>query len=181
MLASNLRTSAELGIEQVASIPPHHIDFGMTDQPLSEYSAASIEGVTEPANIRSIVADNMAALMRARWDEENTNRLARDAKMGAATIQRIKDQAADFRVEAIAKIAAALHVDPWQLLVPDLNPEAMPRLDQRMISPLAIDLAAYLDRISDPAIRQRAYAAALAVISLATDLPSSGPPPLPAQ
>jgi hypothetical protein len=152
----------------------------MTDQPLSEYSAASIDGVTEPTNIRSIVAENMAALMRARWHEENTNRLARDSKMGAATIQRIKDQTADFRVEAIAKIAAALHVDPWQLLVPDLNPETMPRLDQRMISPLAIDLAAYLDRISDPAIRQRAYATALAVISLATDLPSSGPPSLPA-
>lgn len=107
--------------------------------------------------------------------------MARETGLGPATIQRIKEKQTDFRVEAISKTAAALHVHPWQLLVPDLNPENMPRLDQRLISPQAVDLATQLDRISDPAIRQRAYAAALAVISLASDWPASGPPPQPGQ
>lgn len=152
----------------------------MTNQPLSEYSTASIEGVIEPVNIRSIFADNMAALMMDRWGEVNTNRLARETGLGAATIQRIKDETADFRVDAVSKIAAALRVDPWQMLVSELTPKSMPRLDRRTISPLALDLASYLERITDPAIRQRAYAAALVVISLASDLPASAPPPLPA-
>ena len=176
MPASNLRTSAALGIGEVESIPSNHIDFGMTEQPLSECLGTTIEGVTDPVDVRSIIADNLAALMRARWGEENTNRLAREAKMGAATIQRIKDQSADFRVEGIAKTAAALHVAPWQLLVPEMNPGSMPRLDQRVMSAQANDIATHLDRIADPAIRQRAYAAAIAVISLAIDLPLSGPP-----
>ena len=104
-------------------------------------------------------------------------RLAREADLGAATVQRIKDQGANFRIDAVASTAAALSVEPWQLLVPDINPDNMPRLDQRLMTPQANDLAVHLDRISDPAIRQRAYAAALVVISLAADPP--GPEPRP--
>jgi hypothetical protein len=136
--------------------------------------------MAEPVDIRSIIADNLTALMLARWDEANTNRLARDSTLGTATVQRIRDQTADYRIDAIPKLAAALHIDPWQLLVPDINPENMPRLDSRLMSAQASDLAAHLDRITDPAIRQRAYATALAVISLATDWSGTAPPSPPA-
>lgn len=67
MADSNLRTSEQLGIGEVASIPPHHIDFGMPEQPISEQDGTSIDYVIEPVDIRPIIADNLAALMRARW------------------------------------------------------------------------------------------------------------------
>ncbi len=64
MADSNLRTSEQLGIGEVASIPPHHIDFGMPEQPISEQDGISINCVIEPVDIRPLAVKDGRQLGR---------------------------------------------------------------------------------------------------------------------
>ena len=77
---------------------------------------------------RKILWANVAALMNLRYGEENLSRLAREAKIGPASMTRIKEQQTSVGTEAMGKIAVALKVQAWQLLFPGLD---VARLDQR--------------------------------------------------
>lgn len=71
---------------------------------------------------------NVRALMLHRWDEENVNRLARVASVGPATVDRIKKAQTSVGLEVIDKVAQALDVETWQLLVPGMDPKNLPVL-----------------------------------------------------
>lgn len=148
----------------------------MTDQPKTEGSEANIAPVSEPDDLRPVLWENLQALMLARWGRVNLTRLGREASVGVATIKRIQELGTSTGLDVVSAVAHALSVRPWQLLTPDLDPASLPRVNKRVFSPQANDLAAHLDRISDAQMRQRAYAAALAVIDLAAS--SATPPPL---
>lgn len=151
----------------------------MSNQPFSEHPEANIVGVSEPTDLKPILWANLEALMDARWGKENLTKLAKESGVGGATISRIKQQNTSCGIDVVAAMANTLGVEPWQLLVRDMNPASLPRLDKRPLSPQAADLAQSLDRISDPGRLQRAYATAIAVISLAadsTDGPGQTPP-----
>lgn len=66
---------------------------------------------------------NVRTLMLQRYGEENINRLARDAKIGPATVQRIKDAETSVGLEVIEKIAKVFKLEPWQLLAPGMSDE----------------------------------------------------------
>lgn len=150
----------------------------MSNQPFSEHSEANIVGVSEPTDLKPILWANLKALMAARWGRENLTRLAKESGVGGATISRIKAQDTSCGIDVLAAMANTLGVEPWQLLVRDMNPASLPRLDKKPLSPQAADLAQNLDRISDPGRLQRAYATAIAVITLAADAAGApGPTP----
>lgn len=67
--------------------------------------------------------DNVAALMLKRYGEENINRLARDAKIGPATVQGIKDGNRSVRLNTLEKIAKSFGIEPWQLIARGMDDE----------------------------------------------------------
>jgi Cro/C1-type HTH DNA-binding domain len=82
----------------------------------------------EGIDSKRILWANVSALMTARWGEENLNRLAREAKIGPASADRLKKQRTSVGLDVVDKIAKALSVDAWQLFVPGLEPANMPTL-----------------------------------------------------
>jgi hypothetical protein len=75
------------------------------------------------AALQQTLWDNVSALMKKAYGSENINRLAREAKLGPATIQGIKDADRSVRLSTIEKVAKAFKVEPWQLLAPGLSDE----------------------------------------------------------
>lgn len=99
--------------------------------------------------------------MLERWGAENQNKLAREAKVGVATIARMKAAETSIGVDVLEKVANALGVQSWQLLCP---PEML-ESHKPAFGPLALDLAQQLDQIAEPELQRRAYAVASQVIS----------------
>jgi hypothetical protein len=159
---------------------PNSTELENGKQPNSVDQAGILEGVKEPLDLKPLLWSNLSELMKARWGRENLTRL-RGASAGdesglfaGATGTRLKAQDTSVGIDVVAACAHSLGVQPWQLLVPDLDPASMPRLERRVLSPQATDLAAHLDRITDLEKRQQAYAVALAVIGMVDD--GRGPP-----
>lgn len=79
---------------------------------------------------RDVLAENLKALMKAkpelaRFDDIEA---ASDKRLTNGTLDRIRRAAVATTVDRLADIAEAFGVEPWQLLVEGLNPEALPSL-----------------------------------------------------
>lgn len=74
------------------------------------------------------VWSNLTALMQARWGVPNINRLAREAHVGVATVQRIKDGGTSIGIDVLGKVARVFNIPAWQLLLPGLDPTCPPML-----------------------------------------------------
>ena len=68
-------------------------------------------------------------------------------------------------IVTLEQIARSAGLEPWQLLVPKLNPESPPPLANEF-SVLAVDLARSLDKIRDPELREKCYALAIRRIEM---------------
>lgn len=90
--------------------------------PHPEYRRAYAGRVAD-RGIKAVLWANVRALMVKRYGEENINRLARDAKLGPATVQRIKDSQTSVGIEVLEKIAKVFDVEAWQLIAPGLSDE----------------------------------------------------------
>jgi hypothetical protein len=82
----------------------------------------------KPRDSRVTLWKNVESLMQERWGEVNINRLARECEVGAATVQRIKEQNTSVGLVLIDKIAVNFDLETWQILVPDMDPKATPAL-----------------------------------------------------
>lgn len=90
--------------------------------PHSEYRRA-YAGWMGDRSIKVTLWANVRALMVSKYGEENINRLAREAKVGPATIQRIKDGATSVGIDVLEKVARVFVVEPWQLIAPGMSDE----------------------------------------------------------
>lgn len=79
-------------------------------------------------NFKAVLWENVLALMEHHWRGENLSRLAREAHVGPGTASRIKAQQTSVGVDVIAAVAAVFHLQPWHLLVPNLDPANPPVL-----------------------------------------------------
>ena len=77
---------------------------------------------------RQVLWTNVSALMRHHWSVENLNRLAREANIGPATAQRIKQQQTAVGIDVLQRVAACFGIEAWQLLVPGMDPTSPPTL-----------------------------------------------------
>lgn len=86
------------------------------------------QGVDEAPDrtLETTLSTNVRALMRHHWKEENLNRLARDAEIGLATAQRIKDAKTSTRIDVVQRVARVFQLEAWQVLIPDLDPTNVP-------------------------------------------------------
>jgi len=71
---------------------------------------------------------NVAALMNDRYGKVNMQRLSKEAGVGIASIQRMRDENTSIGIDIVAKVAAAFDLMPWQILFPGLDPKNPPVL-----------------------------------------------------
>lgn len=79
-------------------------------------------------DIKRVLWENVAGLMRKRWQGENLTRLARESGCGPGTATRLKECQTSVGVDVLEKIAGVFDLEPWQLLVPGLDPAQPPTL-----------------------------------------------------
>lgn len=124
-------------------------------------------------NSREVLWRNVSALMYKKYGKEHITALAKDAKVGLATIDRIKKLGTSVGSDVIDSLASALGAQPWQLMHPEFDPYAVG--DATSFSPLAMDLAVQLDEIGNQAMREHAHALATQVLGLAGNATAQAP------
>lgn len=75
---------------------------------------------------KAILWENIKALMLHHWKEINLYRLANDAGIGLGGASRLKAQKTETRLSTIEKVANVWKLEPWQLLLPGLDPGNTP-------------------------------------------------------
>lgn len=128
---------------------------------------------TDGMRPRDILSNNLRALMAARPDLDTLPKITARSGVSNGTLDRIRRAVVSTRVDELEKLGRAFGVEPWELLRPH-GPGAL--------SPLALLLAAHLDRMAeDQAAHTAAYAAATAVIDALAATPGSPAAPAPAR
>lgn len=74
-----------------------------------------------------IVAANVRALLGIKDGESGVGALIGKG-MSNGNAQRVLEGATDFQISRVADLARMLGVEPWQMLVPGMNPADRPRL-----------------------------------------------------
>jgi transcriptional regulator with XRE-family HTH domain len=110
--------------------------------------------------------------MAARPDLDTLPKITTRCGVSNGTLDRIRRAVVSTRVDELERLGRAFGVEPWELL----RPHGHARL-----SPLALLLAAHLDRTAqDEAAHTAAFAAATAAIDALATRPDSPPAPEPA-
>lgn len=73
------------------------------------------------ADSKAVLWHNVSALMKAKYGKENLTKMAADAAIGPGTAARIKEQKTSVGLDVIDTLAQLFKVEPWQLLVPQLD------------------------------------------------------------
>jgi transcriptional regulator with XRE-family HTH domain len=115
---------------------------------------------------RDTLANNLRALMAARPDLDTLPKITARSGVSNGTLDRIRRAVVSTRVDELEKLGRAFGVEAWELMRPH---------GHAALSPLALLLAAHLDRSAeDEATHTAAFAAATAVIdSLAASQPEA--------
>lgn len=79
-------------------------------------------------NPRNVLWRNVCALMGE--ERPTVDGVARRTKCSRGTIQRMRDGSTSIGIDILADVAAAFGVQPWHLLVPNLDPRALPDLNR---------------------------------------------------
>ncbi len=120
---------------------------------------------------RDILAINLRATMAARPDLDTLPKITARSGVSNGTLDRIRRAVVSTRVDELERLGRAFGVEPWELLRPH---------GHAALSPLALLLAAHLDRTAqDRNTHAAAYAAATAVIdalSARADSPAARAP-----
>lgn len=114
---------------------------------------------------KPVLWKNVSALMERKYGRINLSKLSSEGKFSQSTASRLKEGETSVGVDILDKCASVLGAQPWQLLHPDFD-IANP-VSSVSHSPLAEDLAKQLDLIQDQKARERAYALATQVLTLA--------------
>jgi hypothetical protein len=92
----------------------------------------------------AIVRANVRAILGIGADDKGIGALVNKG-MANGNVQRVMDDATNFRISRLDELAKALGVQPWQLLVPGLKPGNLPELaaDQRPGWPFDFEAARF--------------------------------------
>lgn len=78
---------------------------------------------------RDTLAANLRRLMEANPKLSTLPAIAAAGGPSNGTLDRARRAEAAIRLDELGRIAQVFGVEPWMLLVPDLNPARLPRLD----------------------------------------------------
>lgn len=79
-------------------------------------------------DLREVVSENIRSLMAAHPVLTSQSEIARHCEIPQRTVGRIINCETQANLGSIVGIATAFGIEPWQLLVPGLNPEKPPHL-----------------------------------------------------
>lgn len=71
---------------------------------------------------------NVSALMHQHWGKEHLARLQREAGIALGTVSRLKACETSVGLDVLERVASVFGLQPWQLLVPGLDPANPPTL-----------------------------------------------------
>lgn len=77
-------------------------------------------------NANQVLWENVSNCMLHHWKEINLYRLAKDAKIGTGGAARLKAAKSATRISTLEKVGKLWKLEPWQLLMPDLDPSNPP-------------------------------------------------------
>lgn len=101
--------------------------FGRSTQPNS-VDGFSYRIRMPKTDSKTILWENVSRLMHKRYGKDNLTKLASEAKIGPGTSTRIKEQKTSVGTDILDQIAEVFGLQTWQLLVPNLDTEALPSL-----------------------------------------------------
>jgi hypothetical protein len=73
-------------------------------------------------NYKVVLRDNVHSLMHHHWGGYAATRLSRESGVGVGTIGRINDAQTSVGIDVIEAIARVWGLEPWHLLIPNLDP-----------------------------------------------------------
>lgn len=76
----------------------------------------------------TILADNLERLRAKHLSLNTQSAIGREAKVDQKTVGRILNKAHEPQINIVAKLAKAFGLEPWQMLVPGLDPQRPPVL-----------------------------------------------------
>lgn len=97
----------------------------MQKQPPSVVNLAQSTAVSR-IDPKSVLWENLRALMDHHWGRENLTRLAREAKTGPGTATRIKEMQTSVGLDVVDRMAEVFDLEMWQMLTPGLDPKNPP-------------------------------------------------------
>jgi hypothetical protein len=105
------------------------IVFGRINQPDSEFNTEYDSRMApNPNNSKAVLWENVQKIMLAEYGKDNLWAFCKKVGIGPGTGQRIKEQETSVGMDVIEKIAIAFELQPWHLLVPNLDPRNPPVL-----------------------------------------------------
>lgn len=75
-----------------------------------------------------VLGKNLQTLMASQADLCSNPKLAKRTGLGTGTISRLRNGDVDANLDTLERLATAFHVQPWQLLVPNIEPASLPVL-----------------------------------------------------
>jgi hypothetical protein len=130
------RTSSLVGME--GAIGPYPIDSGTVVKPFSvglRLYPLPMADDDAPHPLSALIWINVESLMTRYWGEINITRLGREAGIAQGGAQRLQNQR-KVGPPLLAKVATLFHVEPWQLLAPNLGADLYRIDDQRRVVPV---------------------------------------------
>lgn len=111
------------------SITENSTVCGRINQPDSEFDTEYYSDMaTNPNNSKVVLWENVQKIMLAEYNKDNLWAFCKKVGIGPGTGQRIKEQETSVGMDVIEKIATAFDLQPWHLLVPNLDPRNPPVL-----------------------------------------------------
>ena len=101
--------------------------------------------------LRAVISENLRALMAAHPNLDTLEKITAQGGGSNGTLDRMRRGASSCRLDALADVAKVFGLEPWQLLVPRLDPHNLPRLE--MDTSRAENLRAELENISSRILR----------------------------
>ncbi len=77
---------------------------------------------------REVLAENLNRLMDASRDLRTVKQLSARSGVSTGTIDRIRRHEVAAGIDNVGQLAQAFDLEPWQLMVPDLEPTNAPML-----------------------------------------------------
>lgn len=75
-----------------------------------------------------VLGKNLTTLMAAHKDLNSNPKLAKKTKLSGSTISRMRNGQVDANLDTLERLSQAFHVEPWQLLVPNVEAGNLPVL-----------------------------------------------------
>jgi len=79
-----------------------------------------------PRKTAKVLGENVSALMAATPDLSSNPKMKKATGLSTSTLSRMRNGLVDANLDTLELIAAAFDIQPWQLLVPNLQPKNLP-------------------------------------------------------